>query len=1750
LNELRLALSAHARVQDAVVVVLRKDGAGGREQLVGYYAGPEAIAVKELREHMQERVIAETVPQWYVHLRQLPLTLNGKVDVEALPVPWVEENGAGDKEGSGEARTETEAQLVAIWREVLGREQVLIDDNFFELGGDSILSIQIIARANRAGLQLTPRQLFKHPTVAELAAVAGTAQAKQSEQGEVSGEAPLTPIQHWFFEQELAVPAHYNQSLLLQTRRQLQAEALKAVVRGLLSQHDALRLRFERGIAGWRQWHAPLSEELVAQSCRVIELNNVADEELGAAITARAEEEQQSLNLHHGPLLRVVWMETGRGRSGRLLMVAHHLVMDGVSLRVLLEDLERGYEQAASGQAVVLGPKTSSYREWAEALVAEAERGLGAAEEQYWTEVASAPVVELPRGKTAGSGTVAGAERVEVGLSAARTRELLEEVPAAYNTQINDVLVTALARTLSWWTTSAHQSENGAGAKVLVEMERHGREEVSQAVDVSRTVGWFTSIYPVVLESKAAEEVGAALKRVKEQLRAVPRRGLGYGVLRYLGSGEVSTRLRITRRKEVGFNYLGQLDQVVGAERWLAIAEESGGAEREGSGQRVHAVEVSGYVVGGELRLDWEYDGERYERAEMEAVAGRYREELEGLIAHCVSEEAGGFTPSDFPLADLSQTALDRIAVNDGLISDIYTLAPLQAGLLFHSLYTPSGEYFVQLSCTLSGEVSPEALRQAGQEVVNRHSVLRTFFVWQDLKEPVQIVRQHVTLPWLSLDWRTLAPALQQQQLSEFLAADLARGFDLQQAPLMRFALIQVADETYHFVWSFHHLLLDGWSMPLVTKELFTFYEGLSQGQRVELAAARPYRDYIRWLREQEPGAAEPFWRKLLKGFRAPTVLGIERRVRTVEEVEAQYEDQEAQLTAEATAALQQLARSHQVTLNTVVQGAWALLLSRYSGSEDVVFGATVSGRPANLPGVEEMVGMFINTLPVRVQMKSEEAVGKYLQRLQEQQMEVRQYEYSPLVAVQGWSEVGRGVRLFDTIMVFENYPVGEALRARSGGLDVRNVRHTDRNNLPLTLIVLPGQQMILILKYNTSRYEPATIARMLQHLMIVLEGMSAQPEPRIADVPLLTIAEEQQILFEWNETATDYPRELTLSELFEEQAARTPEAVALCFADTTVSYRELNERANQLAWYLQRQGVGPEVLVGILMDRSVELIVAVLGILKAGGAYVPIDPAYPFERLSFMVHDSGLRMLLTQDRLSEVPGGYTGATLSLTEQWESIAGESIANLTSRAQPANVAYVIYTSGSTGRPKGVLVSHENVVRLLEATQPHFEFNQSDVWTLFHSYAFDFSVWEIWGALAYGGKLVIVPYRISRSAEAFHRLLVSEQVTVLNQTPSAFRQLIAADELNGEDVELQLRLVIFGGEALEAQTLRPWFARHGDDIPRLVNMYGITETTVHVTYHPLTAADLELPSSSVIGRPLECLQVYLLDERGQPVPIGVPGEICVGGTGLARGYLNRAELTSERFVPNPFSTVPGARLYRSGDRARYLATGDIEYLGRIDQQVKVRGYRIELGEIEAVLSQHPTVRQAVLMVREDQPGNKRLACYIVAEQGARPDIKELRRFLRNKLPDHMIPTAFMMLESLPLNSHGKVERGALPVPDALLELDGPYVLPRTEAEHNIAEVWQEVLQLKSVGIFDNFFDVGGHSLLMVQVHDQLRERFKFEISLVDLFEYPSISSLAEHLSRQKNVTPIQDENLVLANKLREGRNRRRQQRATRA
>ncbi|BDA72451.1 non-ribosomal peptide synthetase [Calothrix sp. PCC 7716] len=610
----------------------------------------------------------------------------------------------------------------------------------------------------------------------------------------------------------------------------------------------------------------------------------------------------------------------------------------------------------------------------------------------------------------------------------------------------------------------------------------------------------------------------------------------------------------------------------------------------------------------------------------------------------------------------------------------------------------------------------------------------------------------------------------------------------------------------------------------------------------------------------------------------------------------------------------------------------------------------------------------------------------------------------------------------------------------------------------------------------------------------------------------------------EWNSNQVVDPTNTYIHQLFEAQVECTPDAVAVAFEDQQLTYFELNQRANQLAHYLRSLGVEPDSLVGLCLERSVEMVVGLLGIFKAGGAYVPLDPGYPQERLVFMLEDSQALVLLTQQYLIDKLPEHKARVVCLDSKWEEIAQNISENLTTKVMPDNLAYVIYTSGSTGKPKGVLISHSNIARLFEATHSWFHFNERDVCTLFHSYAFDFSVWELWSALLHGGRLVVVPYWVSRSSAAFYDLLYTEQVTVLNQTPSVFRQLIQTQvSLRVTTKEHSLRLIIFGGEALELQSLKPWFERNGDECPQLINMYGITETTVHVTYRPLNMTDLSR-TSSVIGNAIPDLQVYMLDQYLQPVPIGVPGEMYISGAGVARGYLNRPELTAQRFIPNPFSDKPGARLYKTGDNARYLPNGDIEYLGRVDDQVKIRGFRIELREIEAVLNQHPAVQQSVVITREDVPGNKRLVAYVVVNQTPVPESKQLQYFVKQKLPEYMVPTAIVLLETLPLTPNGKVDPRALPAPPDTTrsELSGTFVKPRTPVEEMLAVIWADVLGLKNVSIHDNFFELGGHSLLATQLVSRLRDTFCVELPLRELFESPTVAELAERIETARRAS----------------------------
>jgi hypothetical protein len=633
-------------------------------------------------------------------------------------------------------------------------------------------------------------------------------------------------------------------------------------------------------------------------------------------------------------------------------------------------------------------------------------------------------------------------------------------------------------------------------------------------------------------------------------------------------------------------------------------------------------------------------------------------------------------------------------------IEAAYPLSPMQHGMLFHTLYEPeSGMYFQQLSCTLDGNLNVLAFQQAWQQVVERHPVLRTAFVWNKIEKPLQVVGRRVGLPWQQHDWRGMSAVEQQEKLEVFLQADREHGFQLSKAPLMRVTLIQMDESVYQFIYSFHHLLLDGWSMSLVLKEVFVFYEAFCQGQDLHLKRSRPYQDYIAWLQQQDLSQAEAFWRLALKGFTAPTPLSVDRALGSLPSEGESYDEQQIQLSVGATAALQSLARQHQLTVNTLVQGAWAILLSRYSRQEDVVFGATVSGRPADLAGMESMVGLFINTLPIRVQASPEAFLLDWLKQLQAQQIEFRQYEYSSLVQVQGWSDVPRGVPLFESIVVFENYPVDASLQKQGGSLEFRNVRSVERTNYPLTLVALPGAQLSLQLSYDCRSFDAATIIRMLRHLQTLLEGIVANPGQRLKNLPLLTQQERHTLLVEWNNTQTDYPYDKCIQQLFEAQVQQTPDAVAVVFQDQQLTYHELNSRANQLAHYLRCVGVEPDSLVGICVERSLEMVVGLLGILKAGGAYVPLDPAYPSERLTFMLEDSQAPVLLTQQHIVVMLPRSRTHVVYLDVDWEAIALHSQGNPTSNVTSNNLAYAIYTSGSTGKPKGVQVLHGAVVNFL-------------------------------------------------------------------------------------------------------------------------------------------------------------------------------------------------------------------------------------------------------------------------------------------------------------------------------------------------------------------------------------------------------------------------------------------------------------------
>ena len=1031
-------------------------------------------------------------------------------------------------------------------------------------------------------------------------------------------------------------------------------------------------------------------------------------------------------------------------------------------------------------------------------------------------------------------------------------------------------------------------------------------------------------------------------------------------------------------------------------------------------------------------------------------------------------------------------------------IEDIYSMTPLQQGLLFHSLLAPrSGLYVDQFVFDLPGKLDVDALKNAWQQVIDRHAILRTSFHWENLSKPIQVVYKNVDFSLEVRDWRGASPAKQEQSLESLLNEDRQTGFDLSAPPLMRQILIRISDDSYRFVWSFHHLILDGWSSSIVKAELFALYEAFSRGERLQLEQVAPFSDYIAWLRRQDLGAAETFWREKLAGLKQRNSLVPVRRPYGAPDSEIQRTHQELQFSSQLTADLRSSSRRHRVTLNTISLAAWALLVSRYLGEREVVVGVTVSGRPESIPQVETMVGNFINTLPARIQVPTNDLLS-WLQQLQRELLELRSYQYTPLVDIQRWSELPAVKSLFDSIFVFEDSLSGDATSA----LQLDNARHLFKTNYPLTVQISPAENLIVRIEYDARAFTADAIEMMLkqyEHLLSSFTDLTLS----LANVTLMSAPETLKQWREWNDTRSDYPRSATLHELFALQTQKTPDSVAIESDDGRLTYQELDAQANALASKLQSLGVGPEVKVGLLMERSIDLVLAALATLKAGGVCVPLDPVYPKERLKLMISEADARVVLARAEVSEdlLEGFLHEEFLGFVCAFTPVREKNFLPHTAD----NLAYIIYTSGSTGVPKGAEITHRGIVRLLTA-QNYIDLNGSETFLHLSPPSFDASFFEVWGALLHGGKCVVLPDNRFSPFE-LGATIEKHSVNVLWLTSSLFNSVVNenVDALSG------VRQLLVGGETLSVAHVSK--ALRNLPHTQLINGYGPTENTTFSCCYAIPQAFDSLRTSVPIGRPIANTEVYVLDEQLNAQPVGVVGELYLGGDGLARGYLNDAALTAEKFVPNPYSQTAGARMYRSGDRGRYLAGGELEFLGRSDEQVKVRGYRIELREVELAIEQHAAVRRAVACKQQLESGEQRLFAYFVRAEEAALSTGELRRFLTQRLPEYAIPSGLIELESLPLTASGKVDRLALAaraVP--MIEAAAEHVAPRTMVEELLCEIWAGVLGLEKVGVHDDFLELGGDSLLAIRLLARIREAFKIEFDLKKLFECQTIDSLA--------------------------------------
>ncbi|WP_417218114.1 amino acid adenylation domain-containing protein, partial [Alcanivorax sp.] len=1468
-------------------------------------------------------------------------------------------------------QTDNEQTLAAIWQQLLGRETVSRDDNFFALGGDSILALQVVSRARQQGLALTPRDLFEQPVLSQQAAVAQPVTVNTASQEPLAGSLSLLPIQQRFIEQRGLSAC--NQYLRFSIQKPFDAAVLEQALQRLVAQHDALRLQFD------------VSDSTTAQCVPAVgtPLLQTMDSNDSAAIEAQMIAVQRSLNPAQGKLLGALYVtgDTSERDNPQLLLTIHHLAVDGVSWRILLEDFFAACEQIEQSGKASLPRKTHNLRDWREALdqqwLPQAELAL-----PYWQTVCEA-MPPLFNGLQFNGSLPDPASHFVRETDAQTLRRWQHSANRYASLNLEEFLLIALSQALAEYCDRR---------VVRIHRESHGRSGNDESLDLSRTVGWFTSLYPQRLD--CADDLTTTIKQQKEQLRKSAQGGLGYGLL--VQQGKLTGG---DHRLDVLFNYLGQFrhDNLPG------VSLMDAGLWQEADAPADAPLVINADQQNGKLRIRVDVDGVSLSGEQGAVLVDQWLQQCERLARHCDSR-APVLTPADVPLASLDQAQLDSLAQRP---EQILPLSPLQAGLLFHSQLSDSNSTYVnQLVLPLTG-VDPARMRQAWQALLERHGVLRTSLLpatLSDTRHQAVWSAQQVALPWLEKDLREVG----ESALDDWCQHRLEKGFDLQAAPLWQVDLLRTSEHSFLCVLTLHHILMDGWSTGVLLSELMALYHG-----KTLPAAPKGYADYLGWLQQQDSGATREFWQQYLSPVQMPT--------RLVESVgtpnTGAFRRHPIEFDAATSDALCQAARDKGLTINTLVQAAWARVLGRFTGQQRVVFGNTVAGRPAELAGSDSMLGLFINTLPMTVPLNGEQPIADWLRQLQADNASLREQGHAPLFEVQqdaGWGGEG----LFDTLLVFENYPLDESLLgSEHSELQLGTPTSHEFTHYPLTVAVLPGDHLQMLFAHDSAALPVALVDRMASAFKRTLLALS-----HVDDVPLATLdalGDDEPRLQQWSQGEGEWHATSFLS-LFSQQAAEQGEAIALVHGDTRVSFVQLESRANQLARYLIEQGVQPDDVVGVSFERGVTMIEAFLAVMKAGGAFLPLDPGYPSDRLHYMLEDSGATLLLTSSDLVETlprvdavkPIAVNGLSLDI------FSAQSLGN---EPHPDQLAYVIYTSGSTGKPKGVSLTHAGLSMHVQTIGERYGMTPDDVELQFASISFDGAV-ERWTVpLAFGSRVVIRDQQLW-SAQQTCDALQKEGVTIACIPPSYMGPLL--DWIEQTQPPLKVRSWTLGGEAFTRET----FERMQQVLKpqRILNGYGPTETVVTPMLWAAYEGDSLTSAYAPIGTAVGPRKLYVLDQDLNRVPVGVAGELYIGNeVGLARGYHQRPDLTAERFLPDPFGE-PGERMYRTGDLVKYRDDGVMEYLGRVDQQVKIRGFRIELGEIESRLLANEQIREAAV-VAQPSPTGDRLVAYIVArpsvgaaleprdERSEAPslDVTAILDDLSQSLPDYMVPSQVVVL-----------------------------------------------------------------------------------------------------------------------------------------